>query len=193
MTGVVEIYASRDKAIDAVACDISKAVKVLMQYQKPFVLGVSKSPGAESLSENLRRPEEDFSNVPVIILEKMIERYNEDSGPHFPGFREVRAPIGELTDSRCIDAILDKNEGAYHIEGSHVVIYPGVDDSALRHIMFSARYFEKKLREYGGIDMAVLDLGKDGSVLKNAPGANTQTRTHLVKAHDNNYLSLIHI
>ena len=67
---------------------------------------------------------------------------------------------------------------------NHININPSnvhIPDGTVEDLEAFCKWYEEKIDEYGGIDLQILGIGRDGHIAFNEPGTSLGSRTHIAK------------
>jgi glucosamine-6-phosphate deaminase len=156
------IYASMDEGSLEIASEIAGEIRNRQKSKKPFVLVLPGGRSPHTLFQHLinihKREKLSFKNVVIFLLYEFYPLSNATNS-NLHQLQEAFLNHIDIPEKNIFypDGFINKND---------------ISD-------FCEKY-EKKIKEFGGIDYMLLGIGMAGTIGLNSVGASVSSRTHLV-------------
>lgn len=156
------IFPTSDEASKVIARSIATDIRAKQAQNKPYVLAV---PGG---------------NTPISIFKDLIKIHKEEN----LSFENLHIfPLYEfypLPDPTLGVLARLKNEFINHIDIPAENVYSREDGVTKDNIELNCQNYENKIKSLGGLDLALLGLGRSGTIALNMPGTMSTSMTRLV-------------
>ena len=158
-----DIYESVNEGVHHIANEIAGRIQDRQREGKFFVIGAGTGASLRPLYTELVRKHKDeglsFRNVVIFNLYEYYPLAPESAGSSFAQLKEL------LVDQVDID-----KQNVFTIDGS----IP--QESILEY----CRLYEQRLQTFGGIDIVLMGIGREGNIAMNEPGSNLNSPTRLI-------------
>jgi len=164
------VYDKQDEAVNEIADEVAAAIRQSAKKKKPYVMllgtGQSLTPVYAELVRRHREEKLSFANV---IVFNAYEYYPlKQRGDQDATVSNVSA-ISQLRE-RLLDKVDIKAENIYTPDGA----------IAQQDITKHCRQYEETMQQVGGIDIALLGIGRAGNIAVNEPGSQRSSITRLI-------------
>ena len=158
-----DIYKSVDEGVAHIANEIAGRIQDRQREGKFFVIGAGTGASLRPLYAELVRKHKDeglsFRNVVIFNLYEYYPLAPESAGSSFAQLKEL------LVDQIDID-----KQNVFTIDGS-------IPQEA---ILEYCRLYEQRLQTFGGMDIVLMGIGREGNIAMNEPGSNLNSPTRLI-------------
>ena len=158
-----DIYESVDEGVCHIANQIAGKIQDRQREGKFFVIGAGTGASLRPLYAELVRKHKDeglsFRNVVIFNLYEYYPLAPESVGSSFSQLKEL------LVDQIDID-----KQNVFTIDGS----IP--QESVFEY----CRLYEQRLLTFGGMDIVLMGIGREGNIAMNEPGSNLNSPTRLI-------------
>ena len=158
-----DIYESVDEGVQHIANEIAGKIRDRQREGKFFVIGTGTGASLRPLFAELVRKHKDeglsFRNVVVFNLYEYYPLTPESAGSSFSQLKEL------LVDQIDID-----KQNVFTIDGS-------IPQEA---VFEYCRLYEQRLLTFGGMDIVLMGIGREGNIAMNEPGSNLNSLTRLI-------------
>ena len=158
-----DINESVNEGVHHIANEIASRIQDRQREGKFFVIGAGTGASLRPLYTELVRKHKDeglsFRNVVIFNLYEYYPLAPESAGSSFAQLKEL------LVDQVDID-----KQNVFTIDGS----IP--QESILEY----CRLYEQRLQTFGGMDIALMGIGREGNIAMNEPGSNLNSPTRLI-------------
>ena len=158
-----DIFASMNEGAAHVADGIEAGIKAAQHEGKFYVMalgtGSSLTPGYEEL---IRRYEEKKLSFRHVVVFNSYEYY----------------PLQKESSIRCINQL--KERFLDHVDISEQNIFSLDGFVAQNAVQDCCRLYEQRIKTFGGLDVALLGIGRMGNIAANEPGSGIQSVTRLI-------------
>ena len=158
-----DIYESVNEGVHHIANEIAGRIQDRQREGKFFVIGAGTGASLRPLYAELVHKHKDeglsFRNVVLFNLYEYYPLAPESAGSSFTQLKEL------LVDQVDID-----KQNVFTIDGS----IP--QESILEY----CRLYEQRLQTFGGMDIVLMGIGREGNIAMNEPGSNLNSPTRLI-------------
>ena len=158
-----DIYESVDEGVCHIANEIAGKIQLRQREGKFLVIGAGTGASLRPLYAELVRKHKDeglsFRNVVVFNLYEYYPLAPESAGSSY----------SQLVDLFVGQVDIDK-QNVFTIDGS----IP--QESVFEY----CRLYEQRLQTFGGMDIALMGIGREGNIAMNEPGSNLNSPTRLI-------------
>ena len=158
-----DIFASMSEGASHVADAIEAGIKAAQHEGKFYVMalgtGSSLTPVYEELTKRYQEKKLSFRNVVVF---NSYEYY----------------PLQKDSSIRCINQL--KERFLNHVDISEQNIFSLDGFVAQEAVQDCCRLYEQRIKTFGGLDIALLGIGRMGNIAANEPGSGIQSVTRLI-------------
>ena len=158
-----DIFPKTEDAVDNIADAIEREIKAKAQENKPCLLalgtGQSLTPIYEELVRRHQCEELSFRNV---IVFNVYDYFPQKAGSAITSLRQLR------------DRLLD------HVDICPENIFSPDGSVAQENIQDQCAQYEQQIQRYGGLDIALLGIGRSGNIAANEPGSVITSRSRLI-------------
>ena len=158
-----DIYESVEEGVCHIANEIAGKIQDRQREGKFFVIGTGTGASLRPLFAELVRKHKDeglsFRNVVVFNLYEYYPLAPESAGSSFTQLKEL-----------FIDQIDIDKQNVFTIDGS----IP--QESVFEY----CRLYEQRLQTFGGMDIVLMGIGREGNIAMNEPGSNLNSPTRLI-------------
>ena len=158
-----DIYESVNEGVHHIASEIAGRIQDRQREGKFFVIGAGTGASLRPLYTELVRKHKDeglsLRNVVIFNLYEYYPLAPESAGSSFAQLKEL---LLDLVD-------IDK-QNVFTIDGS----IP--QESILEY----CRLYEQRLQTFGGMDIVLMGIGREGNIAMNEPGSNLNSPTRLI-------------
>ena len=158
-----DIYESVDEGVAHIANEIAGRIQDRQREGKFFVIGAGTGASLRPLYAELVRKHKDeglsFRNVVIFNLYEHYPLTPESAGSSFNQLKEL-----------FVDQIDIDKQNVFTIDGS-------IPQEA---ILEYCRLYEQRLQTFGGMDIVLMGIGREGNIAMNEPGSNLNSPTRLI-------------
>ena len=158
-----DIYESVNEGVHHIASEIAGRIQDRQREGKFFVIGAGTGASLRPLyTELVRKHKNEGLSLRNVVLFNLYEYYPlapESAGSSFAQLKEL------LVDQVDID-----KQNVFTIDGS----IP--QESILEY----CRLYEQRLQTFGGMDIVLMGIGREGNIAMNEPGSNLNSPTRLI-------------
>ncbi len=158
-----DIYETIEEGVTHIAEEIAEKIQSCGQEGKPCVIGAGTGVSLRMLYKELVRKHQEeglsFSNVVVFNLYE-----------YYPLIRvEGNSSLAQLKDL-FLDHIDIKPENVFTLDGT-------IPQEKVAEYCNS---YEERIKSFGGLDIALMGIGREGNIAMNEPGSTANSRTRLI-------------
>lgn len=158
-----DIFASSMEGADHVADQVEKEIKAAQHEGRYYVMalgtGLSLTPIYKELQRRCEAKQLSFRNVVVF-----------NAYEYYPVLKESSLKSINQLKERFLDHVDIDPQNIFTLDGS--VAQDAVQDTC--HL------YEKRIKTFGGLDIALLGIGRMGNIAANEPGSGIQSITRLI-------------
>ena len=158
-----DIFPKTEDAVNNIADAIEREIKTKAQENKPCLLALGTGQSLTPIYEELVRRHQceglSFGNVLVF---NVYDYFPQKSGSAITSLRQLR--------DRLLDHVDIRPEHIFSPDGS----------VAQENIQDQCALYEQQIRHYGGLDIALLGIGRSGNIAANEPGSVITSRSRLI-------------
>ena len=158
-----DIFPKTEDAVNNIADAIEREIKTKAQENKPCLLALGTGQSLTPIYEELVRRHQceglSFGNV---IVFNVYDYFPQKSGSAITSLRQLR--------DRLLDHVDIRPEHIFSPDGS----------VAQENIQDQCALYEQQIRHYGGLDIALLGIGRSGNIAANEPGSVITSRSRLI-------------
>lgn len=158
-----DIFPKTEDAVNNIADAIEREIKTKAQENKPCLLALGTGQSLTPIYEELVRRHQceglSFGNV---IVFNVYDYFPQKSGSAITSLRQLR--------DRLLDHVDIRPEHIFSPDGS----------VAQENIQDQCALYEQQIRNYGGLDIALLGIGRSGNIAANEPGSVITSRSRLI-------------
>lgn len=158
-----DIFPKAEDAVANIADAIEREIKTKAQESKPCLLALGTGQSLTPIYEELVRRHHceglSFGNV---IVFNVYDYFPQKSGSAITSLRQLR--------DRLLDHVDIRPEHIFSPDGS----------VAQENIQDQCALYEQQIRHYGGLDIALLGIGRSGNIAANEPGSVITSRSRLI-------------
>lgn len=158
-----DIFPKTEDAVNNIADAIEREIKNKAQENKPCLLALGTGQSLTPIYEELVRRHQceglSFGNV---IVFNVYDYFPQKSGSAITSLRQLR--------DRLLDHVDIRPEHIFSPDGS----------VAQENIQDQCALYEQQIRHYGGLDIALLGIGRSGNIAANEPGSVITSRSRLI-------------
>ena len=158
-----DIFASMNEGAAHVADGIEAGIKAAQHEGKFYVMALGTGSSLTPVYEELiRRYEEKKLSFRNVVVFNSYEYY----------------PLQKESSIRCINQL--KERFLDHVDISEQNIFSLDGFVAQNAVQDCCRLYEQRIKTYGGLDVALLGIGRMGNIAANEPGSGIQSVTRLI-------------
>ena len=158
-----DIFASMNEGAAHVADGIEAGIKAAQHEGKFYVMALGTGSSLTPVYEKLiRRYEEKKLSFRNVVVFNSYEYY----------------PLQKESSIRCINQL--KERFLDHVDISEQNIFSLDGFVAQNAVQDCCRLFEQRIKTFGGLDVALLGIGRMGNIAANEPGSGIQSVTRLI-------------
>ena len=158
-----DIFASMAEGASHVADGIEAGIKAAQQEGKFYVMALGTGSSLTPVYEELiRRYEEKKLSFRNVVVFNSYEYY----------------PLQKESSIRCINQL--KERFLDHVDISEQNIFSLDGFVAQNAVQDCCRLYEQRIKTFGGLDVALLGIGRMGNIAANEPGSGIQSVTRLI-------------
>lgn len=158
-----DIFPKTEDAVDNIADAIEREIKAKAQENKPCLLALGTGQSLTPIYEELMRRHQceglSFRNV---IVFNVYDYFPQKAGSAITSLRQLR------------DRLLD------HVDICPENIFSPDGSVAQENIQDQCAQYEQQIQRYGGLDIALLGIGRSGNIAANEPGSVITSRSRLI-------------
>ena len=158
-----DIFASVSEGCSHIADSIEKGIKTAQHEGKYYVMalgtGLSVNPVYDELVSRYEKKNLSFRNVVVFNVYEYYPLSNDSS---------IRS-INQLKE-HFLDRVDITEQNIFTLDGS--IAQEAVQDTC--------RLYEQRIKTFGGLDVAILGIGRMGNIAANEPGSSIQSLTRII-------------
>ena len=158
-----DIFPKTEDAVNNIADAIEREIKTKAQENKPCLLALGTGQSLTPIYEELVRRHQceglSFGNVLVF---NVYDYFPQKSSSAITSLRQLR--------DRLLDHVDIRPEHIFSPDGS----------VAQENIQDQCALYEQQIRHYGGLDIALLGIGRSGNIAANEPGSVITSRSRLI-------------
>ena len=158
-----DIYESVDEGVNHIANEIAGKIRDRQREGKFFVIGTGTGASLRPLYAELVRKHKDeglsFRNVVIFNLYEYYPLTPESIGSSFAQLKDL------LVDQIDVD-----KQNVFTIDGS----------ISQESVFEYCRLYEQRLQTFGGMDIVLMGIGREGNIAMNEPGSNLNSPTRLI-------------
>ena len=158
-----DIYETVDEGVCHIANEIASRIQDRQREGKFFVIGAGTGASLRPLYAELVRKHKDeglsFRNVVVFNLFEYYPLSADSAGSSFAHLNELF--VGQVD--------IDK-QNVFTIDGT-------IPQEA---VFEYCRLYEQRIQTFGGLDIALMGIGREGNIAMNLPGSNLNSLTRLI-------------
>ena len=158
-----DIYESVDEGVAHIANEIAGKIQDRQREGKFFVIGAGTGASLRPLYAELVRKHKDeglsFRNVVIFNLYEYYPLTPESAGSSFAQLKEL-----------FVNQIDIDKQNVFTIDGSIQ------QESVFEY----CRLYEQRLQTFGGMDIVLMGIGREGNIAMNEPGSNLNSPTRLI-------------
>lgn len=158
-----DIFPKTEDAVNNIADAIGREIKTKAQENKPCLLALGTGQSLTPIYEELVRRHlcEGLSFGNVLVF-NVYDYFPQKSGSAITSLRQLR------------DRLLD------HVDIRPEYIFSPDGSVAQENIQDQCALYEQQIRHYGGLDIALLGIGRSGNIAANEPGSVITSRSRLI-------------
>ena len=158
-----DIFASMNEGAAHVADGIEAGIKAAQHEGKFYVMALGTGSSLTPVYEELiRRYEEKKLSFRNVVVFNSYEYY----------------PLQKESSIRCINQLKERFLG--HVDISEQNIFSLDGFVAQNAVQDCCRLYEQRIKTFGGLDVALLGIGRMGNIAANEPGSGIQSVTRLI-------------
>ena len=158
-----DIFASMNEGVAHVADGIEAGIKAAQHEGKFYVMALGTGSSLTPVYEELiRRYEEKKLSFRNVVVFNSYEYY----------------PLQKESSIRCINQL--KERFLDHVDISEQNIFSLDGFVAQNAVQDCCRLYEQRIKTFGGLDVALLGIGRMGNIAANEPGSGIQSVTRLI-------------
>ena len=158
-----DIFPKTEDAVNNIADAIEREIKIKAQENKPCLLALGTGQSLTPIYEELVRRHQceglSFGNV---IVFNVYDYFPQKSGSAITSLRQLR--------DRLLDHVDIRPEHIFSPDGS----------VAQENIQDQCAQYEQLIQHHGGLDIALLGIGRSGNIAANEPGSVITSRSRLI-------------
>ena len=158
-----DIYESVDEGVAHIANEIAGRIQDRQREGKFFVIGAGTGASLRPLyAELVRKPKDEGLSFRNVVIFNLYEHYPlapESAGSSFAQLKEL-----------FVDQIDIDKQNVFTIDGT----IP--QESVFEY----CRLYEQRLQTFGGMDIVLMGIGREGNIAMNEPGSNLNSPTRLI-------------
>ena len=163
-----DIFASMAEGASHVADKIEAGIKAAQQEGKFYVMALGSGSSLYS------------------VYDELVRRYNEKT----LSFRNVVVfnayeyyPLQKDSSLRTINQLKDRFLNHVDVAEQNIFTLDGF--VAQDAVQDSCRLYEQRIKTFGGLDVALLGVGRSGNIAANEPGSGIQSMTRIILIGNN--------
>lgn len=158
-----DIFPKTEDAVDNIADAIEREIKAKAQENKPCLLALGTGQSLTPIYEELvRRHQCEGLSFRNVIVFNVYDYFPQKVGSAITSLRQLRG--------RLLDHVDICPENIFSPDGS----------VAQENIQDQCAQYEQQIQRYGGLDIALLGIGRSGNIAANEPGSVITSRSRLI-------------
>lgn len=158
-----DIFPKTEDAVDNIADAIEREIKAKAQENKPCLLALGTGQSLTPIYEELvRRHQCEGLSFRNVIVFNVYDYFPQKAGSAITSLRQLR--------DRLLDHVDICSENIFSPDGS----------VAQENIQDQCAQYEQQIQRYGGLDIALLGIGRSGNIAANEPGSVITSRSRLI-------------
>ena len=158
-----DIFPKTEDAVDNIADAIEREIKAKAQENKPCLLALGTGQSLTPIYEELvRRHQCEGLSFRNVIVFNVYDYFPQKAGSAITSLRQLR------------DRLLD------HVDICPENIFSPDGSVAQENIQDQCAQYEQQIQRYGGLDIALLGIGRSGNIAANGPGSVITSRSRLI-------------
>ena len=158
-----DIFPKSEDAVDNIADAIEREIKDKAQENKPCILALGTGQSLTPIYEELvRRHQCEGLSFRNVIVFNVYDYFPQKVGSAITSLRQLR------------DRLLD------HVDICPENIFSPDGSVAQENIQDQCAQYEQQIQRYGGLDIALLGIGRSGNIAANEPGSVITSRSRLI-------------
>lgn len=158
-----DIFPKTEDAVDNIADAIEREIKAKAQENKPCLLALGTGQSLTPIYEELvRRHQCEGLSFRNVIVFNVYDYFPQKAGSAITSLRQLR------------DRLLD------HVDICLENIFSPDGSVAQENIQDQCAQYEQQIQRYGGLDIALLGIGRSGNIAANEPGSVITSRSRLI-------------
>nr|WP_263010662.1 glucosamine-6-phosphate deaminase [Hallella absiana] len=158
-----DIFPKTEDAVDNIADAIEREIKAKAQENKPCLLALGTGQSLTPIYEELvRRHQCEGLSFHNVIVFNVYDYFPQKAGSAITSLRQLR------------DRLLD------HVDICPENIFSPDGSVAQENIQDQCAQYEQQIQRYGGLDIALLGIGRSGNIAANEPGSVITSRSRLI-------------
>ena len=158
-----DIFPKTEDAVDNIADAIEREIKAKAQENKPCLLALGTGQSLTPIYEELvRRHQCEGLSFRNVIVFNVYDYFPQKAGSAITSLRQLR------------DRLLD------HVDICPKNIFSPDGSVAQENIQDQCAQYEQQIQRYGGLDIALLGIGRSGNIAANEPGSVITSRSRLI-------------
>ena len=158
-----DIFPKTEDAVDNIADAIEREIKAKAQENKPCLLALGTGQSLTPIYEELvRRHQCEGLSFRNVIVFNVYDYFPQKAGSAITSLRQLR------------DRLLD------HVDICPENIFSPDGSVAQENIQDQCAQYEQQIQRYGGLDIALLGIGRSGNIAANEPGSVITSRSRLI-------------
>ena len=158
-----DIFPKTEDAVDNIADAIEREIKAKAQENKPCLLALGTGQSLTPIYEELvRRHQCEGLSFRNVIVFNVYDYFPQKAGSAITSLRQLR------------DRLLD------HVDICPENIFSPDGSVAQENIQDQCAQYEQQIQRYGGLDIALLSIGRSGNIAANEPGSVITSRSRLI-------------
>ena len=158
-----DIFPKTEDAVDNIADAIEREIKAKAQENKPCLLALGTGQSLTPIYEELvRRHQCEGLSFRNVIVFNVYDYFPQKAGSAITSLRQLR--------DRLLDHVDICTENIFSPDGS----------VAQENIQDQCAQYEQQIQRYGGLDIALLGIGRSGNIAANEPGSVITSRSRLI-------------
>ena len=158
-----DIFPKTEDAVNNIADAIEREIKTKAQENKPCLLALGTGQSLTPIYEELvRRHQCEGLSFRNVIVFNVYDYFPQKAGSAITSLRQLR------------DRLLD------HVDICPENIFSPDGSVAQENIQDQCAQYEQQIQRYGGLDIALLGIGRSGNIAANEPGSVITSRSRLI-------------
>lgn len=158
-----DIFPKTEDAVDNIADAIEREIKAKAQENKPCLLALGTGQSLTPIYEELvRRHQCEGLSFRNVIVFNVYDYFPQKAGSAITSLRQLR------------DRLLD------HVDICPENIFSPDGSVAQENIQDQCAQYEQQIQRYGGLDIALLGIGRSGNIAANEPGSVITSGSRLI-------------
>ena len=158
-----DIFTSMNEGAKYVADGIEAGIKAAQHEGKFYVMALGTGSSLNAVyNELVRRYKEKVLSFRNVVVFNAYEYY----------------PLQEASSSRTINQLKERFLNHVDIEEQNIFTLDGF--AAQDAVQDCCRLYEQRIKTFGGLDVALIGIGRSGNIAANEPGSGIQSATRLI-------------